>query len=66
MFVDFDNIFNDDPKSQFSIPPKYIDFLNKDLPKGIKYVLAENGNCIISSEESVISSFIEDMRRFEV
>lgn len=54
MFVDFDNIFNDDPKSQFSIPPKYIDFLNKDLPKGIRYVLAENGNCIISSEESEI------------
>ncbi len=54
MFVDFDNIFNDDPKSQFSIPPKYIDFLNKDLPKGIKYVLDERGNCTISSEESEI------------
>jgi hypothetical protein len=54
MFVDFDNIFNEDPKSQFSIPPKYIDFLNKNLPKGIKYVLDENGNCTISSEESEI------------
>lgn len=54
MFVDFDDIFNENPKSQFNIPPKYIELLNKRLPKGIKYILDKEGNCIISSDEEEI------------
>ncbi len=52
MFVDFDSIFNDDPKSQFIIPEQYIDFLNKELPNGLKYVVNEDGTSIrITTDE---------------
>lgn len=55
MFVNFDDVFNnEDPKSQFNIPPRYIDFLNKSLPKGIKYILDKEGNCVISSDNDRI------------
>lgn len=50
MFVDFDEIFDDNPKSQFKIPKQYLEFLNKRLPEGIKYVADENGNCRITFE----------------
>lgn len=46
MFVNFNDIFNDDKKSQFKIPREYIEFLNKDLPKGIKYVADKDNNYI--------------------
>lgn len=49
MFVDFDDIFNDNPQSQYKIPTQYLDFINNDLPKGIKYVADKNGNLTLSS-----------------
>lgn len=50
MFVDFDDVFNEDPASQFKIPEHCVDYLSKQLPSGVKYILDENGNCVISSD----------------
>lgn len=52
MFVDFDEIFNDDPKSQFNIPLRYIEYLNEGLPQGLKYTIDKDGNYVISPEEN--------------
>lgn len=54
MFVDFDKIFNDDPKSQFNVPPGYIEYLNEGLPKGLKYTIDKDGNYVISPEGNEI------------
>lgn len=54
MFVDFDEIFSDDPKSQFNIPPAFINYLNKGLPKGLKYTLDEDGNYVVTPEKDEI------------
>lgn len=54
MFVDFDDIFNDNPQSQFKIPEQYVNFLNTQLPNGVKYKIDENGNCVITSDKKEI------------
>lgn len=54
MFVNFDEIFNDDPKSQFNIPASYINYLNKGLPTGLKYVIDKEGNYVIIPEGNEI------------
>lgn len=54
MFVNFDENFNDDSKSQFNIPSKYIEYINKDLPKGLKYVKDKYGNYVVATEKDEI------------
>ena len=54
MFVNFDEIFNDDPKSQFNIPSEYINYLNKGLPEGLKYAIDKYGNYVIIPEGNEI------------
>ena len=55
MFVDFNKVFKDKPKSQMSIPQPLVDYMNKSLPEGVKYVADENGNCEITSETDSLS-----------
>lgn len=54
MFVDFDDIFNDNPQSQFEIPEQYVNFLNSQLPNGVKYKIDDEGNCSITSDNNEI------------
>lgn len=54
MFVDFDDIFNDNPQSQFKIPIQCVNYLNTKLPNGIKYKIDEDGNCTITSDDNKV------------
>lgn len=55
MFVDFNKVFKDKPKSQMSIPQPLVDYMNNSLPEGVKYVADENGNYEITSETGSLS-----------
>ena len=43
MFVDFNKVFKSKPQSQFAVPPAFIEYLNRSLPEGVKYVADEKG-----------------------
>ena len=50
MFVDFNRVFKKKEQSpQTQIPSRYLDFLSKDLPDGMKYVLNSSGECVIDT-----------------
>lgn len=55
MFLDFDDIFNDDKNAEIKTPKAVMDYLNSQLPKGLKYASDENGNCFIIPEENTQS-----------
>lgn len=55
MFVDFNKVFKDKPKSQMSIPQPLVDYMNNSLPEGVKYVADENGSYEITSETGSLS-----------
>lgn len=55
MFVDFNKVFKDKPKSQMSIPQPLVDYMNNSLPEGVKYLADENGNYEITSETGSLS-----------
>lgn len=54
MYSDFKRAFKDEPTYKTEIPQLVLDVLSADLPKGFKYVDAENGVCRIDTEEFVI------------
>lgn len=51
MFVDFNKVFKSKPQSQFAVPPAFIEYLNRSLPEGVKYVADEKGNCVITGTD---------------
>ena len=51
MFVDFNRVFKSNPQSQFAVPPAFIEYLNRSLPEGVKYVADEKGNCVITGTD---------------
>lgn len=55
MFVDFNKVFKDKPQTQMAIPQPLVDYMNRSLPEGIRYVSDENGNCEITSETGSLS-----------
>ena len=52
MFVDFNRVFKGKPQSQLAVPPALIEYLNRSLPEGVKYVADENGNCVITGTDN--------------
>ncbi|MGN0006019.1 MAG: abortive infection system toxin AbiGii family protein [Candidatus Gastranaerophilaceae bacterium] len=60
MFVDFKKVFNNKPQTETLAPQILIDYLNKSLPNGVKYVSDKKGNCIITSDKEsyTIGGFI--------
>ena len=50
MFVDFDKVFHETPQPQAQIPPALVTYLNSKLPSGVRYVIDENGNCVIDGD----------------
>lgn len=54
MFVDFDDVFNNRPQTNLKVPDALIAYLNKSLPKGLKYIADKEGNCILASDEAPI------------
>lgn len=55
MFVDFNRVFNNKPQTELKIPKAMIDKLNVSLPKGVRYVADEDGNCRIVSEKGTFT-----------
>lgn len=56
MFVDFNKVFRKKEQSpQTKIPSRYLDFLSKDLPDGMKYVLNNKGECVIESDTETVT-----------
>lgn len=52
MFVDFNRVFKGKPQSQLAVPPALIEYLNRSLPEGVKYVADETGNCVITGTDN--------------
>lgn len=50
MFADFDEIFKKEDDSHFDIPPALVEYINKSLPKGTKYVV-DNDNLVITADD---------------
>lgn len=50
MFVDFDKVFNNLPQNELKVPDALVKYFSSKLPKGMKYVADDNGNCTICSE----------------
>ena len=50
MFIDFDEIFNDDKNAETKVPQGLVDYLSSNLPKGVKYKSDGNGNCYVVPE----------------
>ncbi len=56
MFVDFDKVFNNKPQPQVQIPDAFLNYLNsQQLPNGVKYVMDEKGNCVITTENTSLT-----------
>lgn len=55
MFVDFNRVFKNKPQTQITVPSALVNYMNKSLPDGVKYVVDKNGNCVISSDADFIS-----------
>ena len=55
MFVDFNRVFKNKSQTQLSVPPVFINYMNRLLPEGVKYVVAEDGNCVITGTDNSIS-----------
>lgn len=48
MFVDFNRVFKEKQQTHITIPQPLVDYMNKSLPKGVKYDVNENGDCIVT------------------
>lgn len=55
MFVDFNRVFKNKSQTQLSVPPVFINYMNRLLPEGVKYVVAEDGNCVITGTDNSFS-----------
>lgn len=55
MFVDFNRVFKNKPQTQIVAPKAFVDYMNKSLPTGVKYVVKDNGNFVITSKGDSIS-----------
>lgn len=51
MFVDFNRAFKSKPQSQLAVPPAVVEYMNRSLPEGVKYVADKEGNCFITSTD---------------
>lgn len=60
MFVNFNRVFKNKPQTQIAVPSALVDYMNKSLPEGVKYVVDAKGNCVITSEREscTIGGFI--------
>lgn len=55
MFVSFNKVFNKKPQAQTEVPQAMLDHMNRQLPKGIKYISSNDGRCTIVSESESIT-----------
>lgn len=55
MFVDFNKVFKSKPQTQITAPAALVEYINKSLPDGVKYIAKDNGDCVITSEGDSIS-----------
>lgn len=52
MFVNFDKVFNKRNETEIKVPSAMINYLNTQLPEGIKYVADKDGCKVVSEKES--------------
>lgn len=50
MFVDFNRVFNNKPQAEGNIPAVFLEYLNTQVPAGVKYIINDKGNCEITGE----------------
>lgn len=70
MFVNFNQVFNKKPEANTVIPSALIQYLNSSLPAGAKYVVDENGHCVVVNDGQPITlggfKFIPNAAQLEV
>lgn len=52
MFIDFNRVFKDKPQTEIALPKTLISYMNKQLPKGVKYVIQDGGICMIMGDDA--------------
>ena len=52
MFVNFDKVFNKKNQTEVKVPSAMIDYLNTQLPDGVKYIADTDGCKVVSEKES--------------
>lgn len=59
MLVDFNRVFKNKTQTNLSVPKALVEYMNRSLPEGMKYVVDDKGNCVISStnDKCTISGF---------
>lgn len=50
MYLNFNSVFKAKKSTEHSIPPALLDYFNRELPNGLKYVIDKEGNCILENE----------------
>lgn len=60
MFVNFDDVFNDKPQTEMTVPQELVDLLSSELPEGLRYSRDESGRFVyITSNDSIkIDGFV--------
>lgn len=55
MFVDFNRVFKEKPQTQIMVPEVLVEYMNSQLPKGVKYEVQEDGTCEIVGDGEPIN-----------
>lgn len=50
MFVDFNKVFQNKPQTEITVPSAFVNYMNKSLPSGVKYMVEADGTCVIAGE----------------
>jgi hypothetical protein len=50
MFVSFNNVFNKKPQAETEVPKAVLEYMNEQLPQGLKYISSSDGRCTIIND----------------
>lgn len=54
MFVDFNKVFENKDQTQLPIPQALVTYMNSMLPEGVKYIVDQQGKCVIKADGEAI------------
>lgn len=59
MFVSFNSVFNKRPQAETKVPKEMLEYMNEQLPQGVKYIADSKGRCSIinDGEKITLSGF---------
>lgn len=55
MFVSFNSVFNNKPQAETKVPNEVLEYMNEQLPHGVKYIADSRGVCSIKSDGKKIT-----------